>query len=207
MYRDVERFNNLGFIIDKALKLDFHLRECVKRAQSKLYMLGKLRINMDKKTALNMLKCMVLPYLEYGNLFLIRCRCDKSEENAENTKGLKLALARDVRYGKNDLHKEAGLASWEVQARIALTCLMFKNKYNEEYVELNSSGRLTRLQMGPFYKIDTPRTDKYKNSVSYMGRNEWNSLPAYLRCLDSHTCFKQAVETSYNFKYIQSIST
>lgn len=204
----VQRFNYLGFVVDNALKLDSHLRECVKRAQSKIYMLGKLRIYMDKKTALNMFKCMVLPYLEYGNCFLLGSDVVslKKLQRAQN-RGLKVALSRDVRYGTNDLHKEAGLASWEVHARIAQTRLMFKYKYNEEYVEHNVEGRLTRLQMGPIYKLITPRTDRYKNSISYMGRKEWNSLPAYLRCMDSYSYFKKAVKNHYNYLYFQSIST
>lgn len=67
----VENFNYLDIRIDKKLKMNLHLNNCFKRAYSKLFMLGKIRqyIYMYSKTALNLFKCMVLPYIEYGNCF------------------------------------------------------------------------------------------------------------------------------------------
>lgn len=163
---------------------------------------------MDKKTALNMFKCMVLPYIEYGNCFLLGSDVlSRKKMQRTQNKGLKMALARDIRYDTNELHKEAGLASWEVRARIALTRLMFKYKYNEEFVEPDLDNRQTRLQTGPFYKLVTPRTDKFKNSVSYLGRSEWNSLPAYIRCIDSYPHFKKTVKTLYNHRFFHNISS
>lgn len=53
----VERFNYLGITLDRALKLDSHLKDCIKRESGKLYMLGKLRVYMDKSTALKLFKC------------------------------------------------------------------------------------------------------------------------------------------------------
>lgn len=82
------------------------------------------------------------------------------------------------------------MASWEVRPHIALTCLMFKYKYDDEYVDGNLLGSLTRLQSGPYYKVDRPKTEKFKDSVSYLGRTEWNSLPPYIRCIESYSDFK-----------------
>lgn len=121
-------------------------------------------------------------------------------------KGLKMALARDIRYSTNELHKEAGLASWEVRSRIALTRLMFKYKYSEDYVDLTLSNMMTRMQSGPLFKLEKPQTDKFKNSVSYLGRKEWNELPAYIRCTDSYQSLKRAVKVLFNHRYFSSIS-
>lgn len=109
-----------------------------------------------------------------------------------------------MRYSIKALHKEAGIASWELRARIALTRLMFKYKYNEEYVDGNMAGSLTRS--GPYYKVDRPWTDKFKESVSYLGRTEWNSLPSYLRCIDYYPQFKKDVKRLYNHHYFISIA-
>lgn len=126
-------------------------------------------------------------------------------QRAQN-RGQKTALGREIRESTNALHKEVGFASWEVRVRIELTRLMFKYKYNEEYVEGNLLGCLTRLQLGPHYKIDRPRTGKFKNSVSYLGRTEWNSLPFYICCIDCYSHFKEEVKRLYNFRYFNSIS-
>lgn len=204
----VEQFNYLGITIDRALKLDTHLNSCIRRAQGRIYMLGKLRACMNKFAALNIFKCMVLPYIEYGNCFLLGSEVvSRKKLQKTQNRGLKLALGRNVRFSTNELHKEASLASWEVRSRIALTRLMFKYKSNVEHVDYNDDNRLTRLQSGPFYKVETPRTEKFKNSVSYMGRVEWNSLPAYIRIMDSYPHFKRAVKTLYNHRFFHSIPT
>lgn len=186
--------------------MDIHLKNCMKRTYSKLYVLGKIRPFLDKTSAVKLFKSMVLPYLEYGNSFLLGSDIiGKKKLQRTQNKGLKVALGREVRYSTNALHKEAGLASWEVRARIARTRLMFKYKYNEEFVDFNLTSSLTRLQSGPFFKIETPRTDKYRNCVSYLGRLEWNSLPSYIRCNDVYLRFKNDVKQLYNHRYFHSI--
>lgn len=63
--------NCFPVLFNDRLKLDVHLNNCIRRAYSKIYMLSKLCVYMDKNSALNLFKTMVLPYIEYGNSFLL----------------------------------------------------------------------------------------------------------------------------------------
>lgn len=202
----VETFSYLGISIDHSLKMDVHLNNCIRRAYSKIYMLIKLRVYMDKSAALSLYKSMVLPYIEYGNSFLLGSNtASKIKLQRIQNRGLKIALKRERRYSTDILHKEARLATWEVRARMALTRLMFKYKHQDEYIECDIGRSTTRLQSGPFFKLATPKTDKFKNSVSYLGRAEWNKLPAYIRCIDDYVKFKKEVKSLFNHRYFSGI--
>lgn len=81
---------------------------------------------------------MVLPYLEYGNIFLLNCNeGDKIKIQRTQNRGLKSVLRRERRFDTRILHQEARLATWEVRARIAGSRLMFKYKWYPEYLHIS----------------------------------------------------------------------
>lgn len=120
-------------------------------------------------------------------------------------KGLKLALNKEMRYDTGILHKEARLASWEVRARLALMCLMFKYKSDESCLLTRSLGSYTRSFDGPTFIQSRPSTDWYRRSISYISRKEWNALPVYIRCISETRKFKKELKLLYYHRYFQSI--
>lgn len=143
-------------------------------------------------------------YIEYGNGFLLGSDLtNRNKLQRAQNRVLKIALNRNSRYSTDILHKEARLASWEVRARMALTRLMFKYKHHDEYIVTNDSGSLTRLQSGPLFRLVTPKTNKFRNSVAYLGRWEWNLLPSYIRCINAK--FKKEFKLLFNHRYFSSI--
>lgn len=87
------------------------------------------------------------------------------------------------------------MALWEDRTKAALCRLLFKHKYNEEYLII---GRDTRLQEGPVFKMDTPKSDWFARCTAYIGRQTWNALPAQIRRLDDLNCFKRAVKRHFS---------
>lgn len=81
---------------------------------------------------------------------------------------------------------------------MALNRLMFKYKYNEEFL-LDPVVR-TRQATGTLYKVDKPNSSHYSKSVSYMGRKLWNDLPPYLRAMDDYDGFKVLLKGHYRSK-------
>lgn len=143
----------------------------------------------------------------YGNSFLLGTdQAGRIKLQRAKNRGLKIALNKNARYCTNLLHKDARLATWEVRARMALTKLMFKYKHQEEYIERNDAERLTRLQSGPFFRLALPKTNRFRNSVWYLGRVEWNSLPSYIRCTKLFVNFKKEIKLLYNYRFFSSIS-
>lgn len=79
------------------LKHDAHLNSCIKNTSGKLFVLGIVRANMDKKTARNTFKSLVLPYLEYGSGLLLGCnQANRTKLQRIVNQGLKMALKTDT---------------------------------------------------------------------------------------------------------------
>lgn len=74
------------------------------------------------------------------------------------------------------------------------------------YIERDDACRMTRLQSGPFFRLVLPKTNKFRNSVSYLGREEWNSLPSYIRSTKIYEKFKKEIKLLYNHRFFSSIS-
>lgn len=126
----VTSFKYLSVWIDSKLKFNIHLDAFIGNASYKLYMLSKIRICLDVRTATMIYKSMILLIIKYGNCFLLCCTlADKTHIQRIHNKGLKIAFKRDRLYNTKLLLKDARLASWEIRALIPATRLMFKNKF------------------------------------------------------------------------------
>lgn len=211
---EVEDFNYLGITIDKELNFRQHLYKCIKKSNSKLYMLNKIKDYLPIQGALALYKSMVLPYLEYGNIFLLNCsEGDKIKIQRAQNRGLKCVLQKDRRFDTKILHREARLATWEVRARLAGSRLMFKYKHYPEYLQvsrlsdatqgsqLQAPNMLTRASAGPILAVEYPRSNKFLNSTSYRLRREWNELPRNLRQIDDYEHFKLSLKRYYREEF------
>lgn len=69
----VSAFTYLGVIIENILNFKKQLEKNVNRANQKIYLLRKLRNNLDNDTTLELFKSMVLPFIEFANVFLTSC--------------------------------------------------------------------------------------------------------------------------------------
>lgn len=170
----VETFKYLGVLFDSNLNFNEQMNKNLKNVNHKLYLLTKIRKNLDDRTMLNLCKTMVLPYLEFVNTILLGCpvKLKKKAQRVQN-KSLRLALRSNRYYDTEFLHKEARMDAWETRAMLALNRLMFKYKNETGY--LNDCNRRTRLSEG---------------TVSFLSRKYWNDLPAYLRSVADYECFK-----------------
>ena len=69
----VTKFSYLGIVIDRKLQFNDHIKNSIKQAGHKVYILSKIRQYINKKTALIIFKSIILPYMEYGNIFHGTC--------------------------------------------------------------------------------------------------------------------------------------
>ena len=65
----VNNFSYLGIVLDNKLQFNDHIKNNIKKAGHKVYMLSRIRQYIDTHTALTIFKAMILPYIEYGNIF------------------------------------------------------------------------------------------------------------------------------------------
>ena len=118
---------------------------------------------LSTKAALMVYKGMILPIIEYGDIFLASASVENRKRlQILQNKGLRCALNKGMEAGSEELHSEANL---------------LKLKYRREQHILTIR---TRSQKKTLLKIKRPYTEKYKNSLSYKGPKKWNSLPIEL---------------------------
>lgn len=157
----------------QTLTLQSQLDKNVKKANQKIYLLRKIRNNLDNDSTLKMFKTMVLPYIEFASVLFSGCT-EKDEIRLQRVqnKGLKLSLNKNWYYDTKLLHKEANLANWETRTHIVLNRLMFKYKYNENFVD---DRRLhTGSHGGTLFKLERPNSTHFIRSLSYSIRQSWN---------------------------------
>lgn len=195
-------FKYLGVIIDINLNFRKHLEASLRSANSKLFMLNKIKNHLPEQTALLLYKTMVLPYLEFGNIFLLNCfECDQIKLQKMQNKSLRLLLRKDKRYSTVLLHRDARLASWRARALTAAMRLMFKFKLSLEVVAQDGSRAMTRSSMGSQFNIEHPNSSRFLKSISYLLRTEWNSLPASFRNFDDTELFNMSIKRFYKEKW------
>ena len=69
----VRSYCYLGCVINDDLNVTSEYKSVYRKAERKIYMLGKLRYFIDKSTALLIYKQAVLPYFDYGVFLLVSC--------------------------------------------------------------------------------------------------------------------------------------
>lgn len=204
----VQTFKYLGVIIDLNLRFSEHRNSCVRNALSKFHLLGKIREFMLTSTAVVLYKTMILPYLEFGSVFLLN-RCDADIERLQKTQNrcLRFIFRVDRLYSTAQLHMHARLETWKVRALTAAMKMMFKYKFSPDNLrEVNDDNRaLTRTSSGPIFKIDQPNSSFLK-STAYLLRKEWNELPVRIRTIDDPEHFKMVIKRYMRGEYYDDLN-
>lgn len=156
----VTSFKYLGVTLDLNLNFKKHGFLYKKSTNSKLYMLKKICDHMSNHTVLILFKAMVLPYYDFGNVFMLNCNeGELSRIQKAQNKALRIILRKDRMYRTSLLYRDARLARWKCSVLTAAMKLMFKFKHSL-YGHLdgndNNDRRTTRLTVGPIFNLDYP---------------------------------------------------
>ena len=193
----VKSFSYLGITIDTKLQFNEHIKNATRNAGHKVYMLSRIRHCINKKTALAIFKSMILPYLEYGNIFYGTCsEFNKYKLQVIQNNGLKIALNRNVLYNTVDLHIEAKLLPCKYRRLIMLQ----KNTFRElqgNLAKINRRDVCTRADDATLIHVTRPKSELYKKSNCYNGAIIWNNLPVYIRSLREINEFKSEIRRYY----------
>lgn len=206
----VKSFKYLGVTIDLTMRFTTHKDICIRNANCKSYMLGRIREYVPSNTALMLYKSMVLPYLKFGIVFLLNgCEADIDKLQKTQNKGLRCILRRNRMYDSELLHRDARLETWKVRALTAAMKLMFKFKFSRDYVVESTGGDQinTRGNRGPIFKMEHPNSNRFLNSTSYLLRSEWNKLPYSIRSIDDYEHFKMVIKRNMRGNYTEGGET
>ena len=187
----VHSYCYLGMLLDEQLNYEQQAQLIVKRVRNKLVQLCSMRYFLTNKAALLIYKNMILPILEYGNIFLSSLSSStlKKMQIIQN-KALRLAIDYRRELSLKDLHTEAKLQKLKVRRQSHTLQFMFHQKSNKKLLVRRATGRITRSSNKLLFKLPRPRTEKFKSSLPYFGFKLWNQVPAGLQKVTDLHCFK-----------------
>ena len=166
----------------------------------------RMRSFLNTKAALLVYKGMMLPVLEYGDIFLLGTSVDNRKRlQILQNKGLRCALNRGIETSTDDLHKEANLLKLKYRREQHVLNYMY------DYAQIirnrkgkTAGGMKTRSQNKILLKIKRPYTEKFRKCFGYRGPKKWNSLPEGCHHTSSKTNYKTLISDRIQRKAIQA---
>ena len=200
----VQTYTYLGMKLDEQLSLETHANSVIKKVANKLYQLTKIRYLVSKKAALLIYKNMILPLMEYGDIFLHSAsqKIRKKLQVLQN-KALRCALAKDKYTKSDDLHKEGKILKLKNRRHIHILLHMFQLAQMPDFKLWKAhqpTGVRTRSSKKKLISLRKPKNEKYKKSITYQGPKLWNALPGHLQKIESYHEFKTQVKKLFPSK-------
>ena len=185
----VFQYKYLGVTIDEILSFRAHLNNTIKLVAHKISILKKLRFYITEEAAVKIYKTMILPYMDYGDVFVINANAKqiKKLQTLQN-KALRTCLNPHPETPVDMLHQSVQLPKLDVRREAHLLNFMYKYKENKLY--LNNRNIRTRLHDAPVFKTVKPNVEKFKNNIFYNGAVKWNNLTSDIRNIETYDKFK-----------------
>ena len=107
---NVTSYNYLGLTLDSQLNYNLHVNRLIASVSGKLKQFQRMRGFLNAKAAMMVYKNMLLPILEYGDIFLTATSAvNKKRLQTLQNKGVRCALSMGQEAHSADLHEEAKL--------------------------------------------------------------------------------------------------
>ena len=108
--QNVSVYKYLGFTLDNQLTYNAHVNRLISTVTAKLKQFQRMRSFLNVKAALMVYKNMMLPMLEYGDVFLTSSSIiNRKGLQILQNKGLRCALNKGFESSTDELHSEANL--------------------------------------------------------------------------------------------------
>ena len=205
----VSSYKYLGLTLDGQLNYNLHISKVVGSVTDKLKQFQRMRNFLSTKAAIMVYKGMILPILEYGDIFFHAASVvNRKRLQVLQNKGLRCALNRGFETGSVDLHKEVGLL--KVHFRREQHTLNFMYDKAQITSNIRSTSKLsvkTRSSNKTLLKVKRPRTEKFKRSLAYVGPHKWNALPERFHHAQTKMAYKAMVRDWVILKAISNESS
>ena len=107
----VTSYHYLGVTLDPSLTFDKHITKLIGKVSDKVMQLKRMRMFLSSEAAVLVYKNMILPMIEYGDIFLTAAsKENRGKLQVLQNKAPRAALQVDKYYDTADLHSEVGLS-------------------------------------------------------------------------------------------------
>ena len=184
-------YKYLGITLDRQLNFGMHVNRIVASVAGKLKQFQCMRSFLNVKASIMVYKSMMLPILEYGDIFLTAASAiNRKRLQILQNKGLRCALGRGLETSNADLHEEANLLKLKYRREQHTLNFMYDMSQIPKQLNKRTARYLTRSSNKKLLKIKRPKTEKFKKSLMYSGRRKWNLLPEEIQNTQPKATFK-----------------
>ena len=163
-----------------------------------------MRPFLSVKAAIIVYKSMLVPIIEYGDVFLTAAsKLNRKKLQTLQNKGLRCALNKRLDVSSNELHKEAGLLKLKFRREQHILNFMFEWSLDSRKLKSKpTNSRSTRSKEKRLLKLKKPVTEKFKRSLAYRGPFKWNNLPVNVHKASSKPECKRLIENRMTLKSV-----
>ena len=171
----VTSYNYLGVTLYYQLNYNLHIKKLISSMLAKLKQFQRIWSFLTVKAAVMMYKNMLLPIIEYGDVFLSATSAiNRKKLQTLQNKGLRCALCKGVDgISSDDLHIEAGLLRLNYRREQHLLNFIYDWSLDATKLAVRPEGAgSTRSSQKKLFKFRKPRTEKFKKSFAYKGKTK-----------------------------------
>ena len=191
----VSAYCYLVLTLDPSLNFDKHITKMIAKVTDKVKQLRNMRKFLNTKAAMTVYKNMILPMIEYSDIFLVAASKDNRDKmQILQNKALRVIHKVDKYYHTDLIHKESNLLKLKHRREMHLLQFMFTKKDDPHLRKARrKSGVVTRASVKLNLIVRKSRTEKYKKCVSYRGTKTWNKLPVTTQTSENKFVFKSKI--------------
>ena len=200
--QSVVSYKYLGMTLDKQLNYNLHVKSTIASVSAKLKQFQRMRGFLSVKAAIMVYKNMLLPMIEYGDIFLSAAsQANRKKLQTLQNKGLRCALNKGLDISSDELHRQAGLLKLKYRREQHLLNFVYDWSLDKNKLKCKPKGSVsTRSQDKRLIKVKKPVTEKFKRSLAYRGPFKWNKLPVNYHKAPSKTAFKMLIEKKMSLR-------
>jgi len=180
----------LGVHIDKHLSWKVHVENTLKKCNSLLYLLLRIRYFINVHVRKLFFNAYILPHLDYCCTIWGNCSKDLLDSMLKFQKrAARIILNKDYDYPSDELFKELKWMKFSDRVTYKKSLLVYMSinniapSYLNDKFTLSSNihNRVLRSANNSELYVPKPRLEFSRKSLSYSGAKIWNGLPLYIR--------------------------
>ena len=204
---EVSTYKYLGLHIDNNLNFQPHHKKLISQVQLKLNQFRKIRSFVNKRAAILIYKCTILPVMEYADFIQDQgiIYINKTIQKLQN-QGLLIAhnqhiLPYDQRDSSETLHRQSRLS--RLVHRRKLHLLQFAFSLKNDITLLDNREIPTRRRAGILFTILKSNHYKFPKNPYYRCMIEWNNLAVDVSLIDNKKAFSRAIKDTVQNPYVK----
>ena len=180
-------YRYLGMSLDTNLNFKIHTKTLLRSVNFKNYLFRNIRLNLPKHAALKVVKCMILPVIDYADTIYMVTTATllKNLQNAFN-RGLKTAYMNQ-RDTIESLQRESKIGTLERRRIMHMNSASFKASLDNNLIDPRDIR--TRAHDARMLVVNRPRDPFYRRSLEYRLATNWNDLHHTTRVIDNKVTF------------------